>query len=193
MLIVGNALVSEDIIEKKFACDTRACLGACCVKGDAGAPLLSQEIEIIENEFPSIKPFLSEDGLRNIESQGFHTTDPDGESVTTCLPDGECSFLVYDGLTATCGIENAHKAGKTSFKKPISCHLYPIRAKQYGEYTALNYHRWDICEPACKRGENDNVPVYVFLKDALIRKMGEAWFAELTSLASDWESQKNNG
>ena len=96
-------------------------------------------------------------------------------------------------MTATCGIENAHKAGKTSFKKPISCHLYPIRAKQYGEYTALNYHRWDICEPACKRGENDNVPVYVFLKDALIRKMGEAWFAELTSLASDWESQKNNG
>ena len=192
MLIVGNALVSEDIIEKKFACDTRACLGACCVKGDAGAPLLASEIEIIENELPSIKPFLSEEGLRNIEKQGFYTSDPEGESVTTCLPTGECSFLVYEGLTATCGIENAHKEGKTDFKKPISCHLYPIRAKQYGEYTALNYHKWDICEPACGRGEDENIPVYAFLKEALIRKMGEAWYEELSVIANEWKSQKNN-
>jgi len=192
MLIVGNALVSEDIIEKKFACDTRACLGACCVKGDAGAPLLASEIEIIENELPSIKPFLSEEGLRNIEKQGFYTSDPEGESVTICLPTGECSFLVYEGLNATCGIENAHKEGKTDFKKPISCHLYPIRAKQYGEYTALNYHKWDICEPACRRGEDENIPVYAFLKEALIRKMGEAWYEELSAIANEWKSQKNN-
>ncbi|MFN5217314.1 MAG: DUF3109 family protein, partial [Sphingomonadales bacterium] len=119
-------------------------------------------------------------------------TDPDGESVTTCLPGGECSFLVYEGLTATCGIENAWKAGKTDFQKPVSCHLYPIRAKRYGEYTALNYHRWSICEPACQRGEQENIPVYAFLKEALIRKMGEAWYEELTAVAADWKSQKNN-
>lgn len=191
MLIVGNALVSEDIIEKKFACDTRACLGACCVKGDAGAPLLATEIDIIASELPAIAPFLSEEGLKNIQSQGFHTKDPDGEAVTTCLPGGECSFLVFKGLTATCGIENAHKSGATSFKKPVSCHLYPIRAKEYGEYTALNYHRWDICEPACKRGENEQIPVYAFLKEALIRKMGEEWYNELAALAASWPSQKN--
>ena len=192
MLIVGNALVSEDIIENKFACNTRVCHGACCVQGDAGAPLLAAEISIIEQELPKIQPFLSSAGLKNIEDHGFHTTDPDGESVTTCLPGGECSFLVYEGLTATCGIENAWKAGKTDFQKPVSCHLYPIRAKQYGEYTALNYHRWSICEPACQRGEQENIPVYAFLKEALIRKMGEAWYEELTAVAADWKSQKND-
>ena len=192
MLIVGNALVSEDIIENKFACNTRVCHGACCVQGDAGAPLLAAEISIIEQELPKIQPFLSSAGLKNIEDHGFHTTDPDGEAVTTCLPGGECSFLVYEGLTATCGIEKAWKAGKTDFQKPVSCHLYPIRAKQYGEYTALNYHRWSICEPACQRGEQENIPVYAFLKEALIRKMGEAWYEELTAVAADWKSQKND-
>jgi len=192
MLIVGNALVSEDIIEKKFACNTRACLGACCVKGDAGAPLLPEEIQIIEQELPGISPFLSEEGIKNIATQGFHTKDPEGDAVTTCLPGGECSFLVYEGMVATCGIENAWKAGKTAFKKPVSCHLYPIRAKEYGEYTALNYHRWDICEPACKRGEDENIPVYAFLKEALIRKMGEDWYNELAAVAASWPSQKNN-
>jgi hypothetical protein len=192
MLIVGNAIVSEDVIEKKFACNTLACHGACCVKGDAGAPLLAEEIKIIEEEFSGIRPFLSKDGLQNIDEQGFHTVDPDGEAVTTCLPGGECSFLVYEGLTATCGIENAWKAGKSTFQKPVSCHLYPIRTKQYGEYMALNYHRWDICEPACDRGNQENIPVYAFLKDALIRKMGEEWYTEFVSIAKDWASQKNN-
>ncbi|MFM7765971.1 MAG: DUF3109 family protein [Sphingomonadales bacterium] len=192
MLIVGNALVSEDIIEKKFACNTRACLGACCVQGDAGAPLLPEEIEILESELPAIKPFLATTGLDNIETNGFHATDPEGDAVTTCLPSGECSFLVYDGMTATCGIENAWKAGKTDFQKPVSCHLYPIRAKQYGEYIALNYHRRDICEPAFGRGKKENIPVYAFLKEALIRKMGEEWFTELTAVAEGWVSQKNN-
>ena len=192
MLIVGNALVSEDIIEKKFACNTHVCHGVCCVQGDAGAPLLAIELAIIEKELPKIQSFLSAEGLKNIEEQGFHTSDPDGEPVTTCLPGGECSFLVYEGLTATCGIENAWKAGKTDFQKPVSCHLYPIRAKQYSEYTALNYHRWSICEPACQRGEQENIPVYAFLKEALIRKMGEAWYEELKAVAADWKSQKNN-
>lgn len=192
MLIVGNAIVSEDVIEKKFACNTLACHGACCVQGDAGAPLLPDEIHIIAKELPVISDFLSKEGLQLIHEQGFHTTDPDGEAVTTCLPGGECSFLVYEGITATCGIENAWKAGKSTFQKPVSCHLYPIRAKQYGEYMALNYHRWDICEPACQRGNEENIPVYAFLKDALIRKMGAEWYTEFEAIAKDWESQKND-
>lgn len=192
MLIVGNALVSEDIIEKNFACNTRACLGACCVQGDAGAPLLAEEIDVLEKELPAIEPYLAKAGLENIALHGFHTTDPEGEIVTTCLPGGECSFLVYEGMTATCGIENAWGAGKTIFQKPVSCHLYPIRFKQYGEYTALNYHQWEICEPACKRGDKENIPIHAFLKEALIRKMGEEWYAELFEVAAKRASQKNN-
>jgi hypothetical protein len=138
MLIVGNAIVSEDVIEKKFACNTQACHGACCVKGDAGAPLLAEEIKIIEEEFSGIRPFLSKGGLQNIDEQGFHTVDPDREAVTTCLPGGECSFLVYEGLTATCGIENAWKAGKLS---PLPYPRETIRRIHGPELPSLGYLR----------------------------------------------------
>ncbi len=192
MLIVGNALVSEDVLDKQFACQLSQCHGACCVKGDAGAPLEASEIAIIAQEMEKIQPFLSEEGKETIIEQGFHTLDPEGESVTVCRPEGECVFVVYEGLTAVCGIEKAYYAGQTTFKKPISCHLYPIRAKQYGEYLALNYHKWEICEPACQAGKAQQIPVYRFLKDALIRKMGEEWYTELAAVAADWTSNQHH-
>ena len=171
MLIVGNALVSEEVLTRKFRCAIESCKGACCVHGDAGAPLESEEIEIIQQELEVVKPFMSDSGLKLLSERGFSETDSfDGEAVTVCEPTGECVFVVYDSAgIAGCAIEKAYHSGKTWFRKPLSCHLYPIRAKKYGEYTALNYHQWSICSDACAVGEKEQIPVYSFLREALTR------------------------
>jgi hypothetical protein len=186
LIIIGEALVSEDILEKKFICHLEKCHGACCVSGDRGAPLDRTEIEVIEKELQVIKPFMDEEGLELLAKEGFYETDPDdGELVTTCRSDGACIFVVYEEGITQCAIEKAHKNKLTSYKKPMSCHLYPIRAAKYGDYTVLNYDKWDICQSACSLGEALNVPVFQFLKEPLIRKMGEAWYKELEVVSSD--------
>lgn len=187
MIIVGNALVSEEILDRRFICQLDKCHGACCVQGDAGAPLAAEELTLLEAELPAIRPYLSREGLAEIDASGMAETDREGEAVTRCLPGGECVFVVYEGPVAVCGIEKAWQAGATSFRKPVSCHLYPIRAKKYGEYIAMNYHHWDICSPACKAGNEQQVPVYRFLRDALVRKMGPEWYEELEAVARDWQ------
>ncbi len=189
MLIVGNALVSEEVLTRKFRCAIESCKGACCVHGDAGAPLESEEIEIIQQELEAVKPFMSDSGLKLLSERGFSETDSfDGEAVTVCEPSGECVFVVYDSNgVAGCAIEKAYHSGKTWFRKPLSCHLYPIRAKKYGEYTALNYHQWSICSDACVVGEKEQIPVYSFLREALTRKMGPSWYEELEAVAKLWE------
>lgn len=189
MLIVGNALVSEEVLTRKFRCAIESCKGACCVHGDAGAPLESEEIEIIQQELEVVKPFMSDSGLKLLSERGFSETDSfDGEAVTVCEPTGECVFVVYDSAgIAGCAIEKAYHSGKTWFRKPLSCHLYPIRAKKYGEYTALNYHQWSICSDACAVGEKEQIPVYSFLREALTRKMGPIWYEELEAVAKLWE------
>lgn len=194
MLIVGDAIVSENILEKHFACRLSKCKGACCVKGDAGAPLERNEIELIQNDLPEILPFVAQKGSESIGAKGFYEHDATGELVTACLPEGDCVFVAWESDVAVCGIEKAHLAGKTSFRKPLSCHLYPVRAKKIGDYTALNYHQWDICAPACAAGEEAKIPVFRFVKDALVRKMGQEWYDELELLAEDWlkNSDKNN-
>jgi hypothetical protein len=191
MIIVGDVLLSEDILEKKFACQLQKCHGACCVQGDAGAPLEPEEIEIIQHELDAIRPFLESTALQSIGQNGFYETDESCEAVTRCLPGGECVFVVYEGKTAVCGIEKAWLAGATAFRKPVSCHLYPIRAKKYGEYMVMNYHNWEICKPACAAGEELKMPVYRFLREALIRKKGEEWYGELEQVAFSWAKQKN--
>lgn len=184
MLIIGEALVSEDILEKKFVCHLEKCKGECCVSGDRGAPLADEEILILQNSLEAIKPFIDEEGLDLLKRDGFYETDPDdGELVTTCRSDGACVFVVYEKGMTQCAIEKAHQAGKTDFKKPISCHLYPIRVAKYGEYTVLNYNQWDICNPACSLGESLNEPLYRFLKEPLIKKMGPEWYDELEMVA----------
>ncbi len=189
MLIVGNALVSEEVLTRKFRCAIESCKGACCVHGDAGAPLETEEIEIIQQELEAVKPFMSDSGLKLLSERGFSETDSfDGEAVTVCEPSGECVFVVYDSAgIAGCAIEKAYYSGKTWFRKPLSCHLYPIRAKKYGEYTALNYHQWSICSDACAVGEKEQIPVYSFLREALTRKMGPSWYEELEAVARLWE------
>lgn len=189
MIIHEQTLISEDLFERNFICNLSKCKGACCVEGEQGAPLNESEIALLEKELNQIKPYLTEQSLEAINQKGFWETDPEGDLVTTCLPTGECNFSRYENGILSCGIEQAWKDGKTSFRKPISCHLYPIRISQVGEYEALNYHRWDVCKPACALGDEHQLPVYRFLKDALIRQYGEEWYNELDEIGTAYLEQ----
>jgi Protein of unknown function (DUF3109) len=181
MILVGNAVLSDDIKDHFFVCDLQACKGACCVEGDAGAPLEEEEIKIIEDVYPQVKEYLSEEGRKVIEAQGTWVIDKDGDKGTPTVGDNkECAYAIYDDRgVLKCGIEQAYLDGKTTWQKPISCHLYPIRVTKYDHYDALNYDRWQVCDPACHLGKQLQVPLYVFLKDALVRKYGQAWYDEL--------------
>ena len=187
MLIVDDKLVSEELFDKQFVCDLNACKGVCCVEGDAGAPVTDEEADKLEEELENIRPFLRKEGLEAISKEGVFTIDSDGDMVTPLVEGKECAYVVFEenGL-ASCGIEKAWKAGKTDFRKPISCHLYPVRTAKVSEYTALNYHKWGICSAACTLGEHLKVPVYVFVKDALVRAYGESWYEELSVAAEAW-------
>ena len=180
MILIQDQVLSDDVKEQFFVCDLDACKGACCVEGDLGAPLEESELKELEASFEAVKPYLSEEGLKAIEKEGLYIKDFEGDYSTTTINGKECAFAIYDekGILK-CGIERAYLDGKTEFKKPISCHLYPIRVTKYDHYEALNYDRWSICSAACTLGERLGVPVYKFLKDALIRKYGEAWYKEL--------------
>lgn len=180
MILIDDAVLSDDIKEQFFVCDLKACKGACCVEGDLGAPLEDSELKELEDSFESVKPYLSKEGLAAIEKEGLYVKDFEGDYSTTTIDGKECAFAIYDEKKVLkCGIEQAYLDGKTTFKKPISCHLYPIRITKYDHYEALNYDRWDICSAACTLGAKLGVPVYKFLKDALIRKYGEAWYQQL--------------
>lgn len=177
---IGDKVVSTQIFERKFVCDLNACKGACCIEGDAGAPLTEEEVSILEDNLEAIKPYMREEGLKAIDEQGVFYMDQDNEPVTTLVNDAECAFVFFDekGITK-CSIEQAHLDGKLDFKKPISCHLYPIRVKQFNEFKALNYDTWSICSDACTLGEKLGVPVYQFLKEPIIRAFGEGFYTEL--------------
>lgn len=185
MISVGKALVSDDLLSEQFVCDLQKCKGACCVEGDAGAPLEAAEVDILKQEFPNFKSYLRPEGIQAVEEQGTHLIDPlDGEPVTPLVNNAECAYVVFDEKgTTLCGIEKAWRDGKTTFRKPVSCHLYPIRIQAYKSFDAVNYHKWQICAPACDLGKELKVPVYRFAKDALIRKYGDDWYTELEHLA----------
>lgn len=180
MLAIQKTLVSLDLLERYFVCDLSACKGACCIKGDAGAPLTEEEIDLLENIVEDILPFLDEEGKDVIAKKGVFEIDVDGDKGTALLENGRCSFaLVDENGMVSCGIEKAETAGKVNFKKPISCHLYPVRITEHEAYDAVNYSKWDICQPACDCGAKLNVPLYRFLKEALSRKYGNEWYEEL--------------
>lgn len=187
---VKDKVVSTQIFEQKFVCDLNACKGACCIKGDAGAPLTFEEVDILEENLDKIKPYLRDEGLKAIKEQGVFYMDQHNEPVTTLVNDAECAFVFFDenGITK-CGVEQAHKEGKIDFKKPISCHLYPIRAKKFDDFTALNYDKWDICAPACDCGNKLDVPVFKFLKEPIIRAYGEVFFKELEIVSKELKDQ----
>lgn len=192
MIVIQDTIISEELFDIKFTCHLEKCKGACCIKGDAGAPLEATDIEEIEKNLDRIKPFMTPEYRQGIEENGFYETDKDGDTVTTCSADGACNFVVYDALgTTQCAIEMAHNAGEIGYKKPISCHLYPVRLRKFKNYTAVNYNYWDICKPACTLGQELNIPIYKFVKEALTRKFGAEWYSELEMQAMDYKKEIN--
>lgn len=185
MFQIGKTIVSEDILEKEFVCNLTACKGACCVDGDSGAPLLKEELAILEQIYPVVKPFLRPEGIAVIEEQGTWVTDKDNELGTPLINDKDCAYVIFDKDTALCGIEQAYNQGLIDWKKPVSCHLYPIRIKDFSSFQAVNYDRWDICSAACSLGKELEVPVYKFVKEALVRRFGTAWYEELEKVAEE--------
>lgn len=186
MFQLGKTLVSEEILEKDFVCNLSACKGACCVDGNAGAPLDDKETEILVDIYADVRPYLRPEGIAAIEKQGAFVKGEDGEWETPLVNDSECAYVVFsDNGTAKCGLEEAYNQGVTQWKKPVSCHLYPVRVREYTELTAVNYHKWEICDSACALGEELKVPIYKFVKEALIRKFGKAWYSELEVVAGE--------
>jgi len=187
MFIVQDILISEDVIKKQFLCQLDACKGACCWEGDYGAPLEDAELHTLENIYEDVKPFLRPEGIKAIEEQGlFVYIKKENEWATPLINDRDCAFLTFEknGI-AKCGIEKAYEAGATDFQKPISCHLYPIRVSKNEKtgFEAINYDEWDICSAACSAGKKAELPVYKFVKNALVRQYGESFYEELDAMA----------
>ena len=194
MLMIDNVLVSDEVLESKFICALDKCKGACCYEGDFGAPLSQEEKQTLDEIYPKVKEFLDTASIDQIEKEGLYSYYKEMKSWgTSLMPDGACVFMTRDknGIAA-CGIETAYKQGAVDFQKPISCHLYPIRVKTNIEqgFIAVNYDQWDICKAACSLGEKHKMPLFRFVKDALIRKFGESFYEQLEAAAEDLNFNK---
>ncbi len=191
MFIIGNnTLVSLDVLEKEFCCDLDTCRGCCCIEGDAGCPISDEELKRIESILPELLPQMTKEARAVVEQQGLSYLDPSGEQVLSIVNGKDCVFARTDHQGwCYCLIEKAYNAGKIDFKKPISCHLYPIRLTKVGEYTGVEYHRWDICHCARIKGKKLHLPLYQFLKEPLIRRFGQEWYDELELTANEWKKQ----
>lgn len=190
ILQVGDVLLSPEILTERFCCDYEKCRGICCVEGNAGAPVTLEEIGEIEDVLDDVWSDLSAQAQSVIDRQGVAYNDPEGDLVTSIVGGKDCVFTCYDGGNCLCALERAFRQGRTHFCKPISCSLYPIRAKRFGDGSVgLNYHRWAICRDAVRKGEELDIPVYKFLREPLIRCFGEAWYKELEALADELRSQ----
>lgn len=194
MIVIDNILVSEDVIDKQFVCDLAKCKGGCCEDGAAGAPLEREEMTIINTVFEKVKPYLTPDAIKEIEKKGRYVYDTEFEWVTPTLDNDKdiCVYGIRDGQgIIKCAFEQAYYDKIIEWKKPISCHLYPVIAKKgkHGDYERVNYEpREQLCSPACALGEKRKVPVYEFLKEPLIRKYGEGFYEALATIArGDWE------
>ena len=192
MIAVGGVLLSDEVIEENFVCDLLKCKGGCCVDGDSGAPLTKEETKTIAKIYPKIKSYLSAEYIAEVEKQGTHVMDDEYGYVTPTINGGICVYAYTDELgIVKCAIEKAYNDGVVDFKKPISCHLYPIRIKQLPGYEAVNYEpRPTLCRPACKQGNKLKVPVYKFLKEPIIRKFGEDFYKELDAVAIQYRKHK---
>lgn len=191
MLRIQDTLVSGDLIERFFICDLDKCLGACCIEGDAGAPLTDEEYERLCELMPEVYPLLSPAAQKVVEEQGPGYYDEEGDLVTSIVDGRDCVFTTYaPGGKCLCALEKAHREGKIPFFKPASCHLYPVRLKEYEDFTAVNLHRWKICKCAEVLGRAKGVRAYQFLKDPLIRRFGQEWYDELFEGAEAYLASK---
>jgi len=191
MVEIDDKLISLDVFEKRFVCDLNACRGACCIEGDSGAPLEEDEIDIIEENLEKIKLYMRAEGLAEVDKTGVFYMDQDNEPVTTLVNDAECAFVFFDENNITkCAIEAAYNNGDITYKKPISCHLYPIRVKKLTNYVALNYSHWKICNDACKLGKSLDIKTFKFLKEPIIRKWGTDFYEKLEVIDQELEKRK---
>ena len=194
MIQIDDKLISEDLFSEEFVCNLAKCKGICCVEGDAGAPLDEDETHILDEIYPKIKPYLRPEGIQAIVEQGTYTLDFEGDLVTPLVNNAECAYVIFDEKGYTkCAIEKAYEDGVIDWQKPISCHLYPIRITEYSNFSAINYHEWDICSDACTLGKELGVKVYQFLKKPLIRKYGEEFYQTLSEAAEEWEKEFGKG
>jgi hypothetical protein len=182
MIILDHTILSDEIKEVRFCCDLEKCRGACCVEGDAGAPLEEEEISFLEDYIDAIKPYMLPGGIAEVESLGVFDYDAEGRFVTPLVNGRECAFVYFDSGIARCAIEKAYSENKIPFQKPVSCHLYPVRITSTPGNELVNYHRWPICQQALAKGSRENIPLYRFLESALIRKFGKAWYKNLLRL-----------
>ncbi|MBR5849630.1 MAG: DUF3109 family protein [Alistipes sp.] len=190
MIEIDDKIISADLLREGFLCDLSQCKGICCVEGNAGAPLEIEEVDILEEEYPNYKPYMTPEGIAAVEAQGFMVVDEDGDYTTPLVNDAECAYTYQEGGVTLCAIEKAWMEGKCSFRKPISCHLYPIRLVNFSNGSVgLNYHRWTVCDCARRCGKAAGVPVYKSLREAIIRRFGEEFYAQLEAAAELLKNQ----
>ena len=189
MLEIDNVIVSLDVVEKKFCCDLAKCKGVCCVEGDSGAPLKEQEKELIEKHYDVYKQYMTPEAIKEVEKQGFHVIDSDGDLVTPIINNKECVYTYTENGFTFCAIEKAYREGLIDWKKPESCELYPIRVKDFDEFKAMNYDKWKICQPARELGFKKGLPIYKFLKEPLIKYFGESWYENLEIAVDEAKKQ----
>lgn len=195
MIQIDDTIISTDLFDTRFCCDLSVCKGECCVEGDSGAPLEQAELARLEEVLPVVWDDLSEKSKAVIERQGVSYVDVEGDLVTSIVGQGECVFSRFeeDG-TCICAIEKAYREGRVGFYKPISCHLYPVRLETLRNGTvALNVHRWKVCRCAFAKGQEENVPLYVFLKEPLIRRFGKEWYEKVEIAAEELKKMEDRG
>ncbi len=185
MIEIDDKIVSADLLRDCFACDLAACKGICCVEGNAGAPLEIGEVDTLEREYAAYKPYMTAAGVAAVERQGFMVVDEEGDYTTPLVDGAECAYAVQEEGVTLCAIEKAWREGRTPFRKPISCHLYPIRLVHFSNgTTGLNYHRWSVCEPARRCGARLGIPVYKALREPIVRRFGEEFYEALEAAAN---------
>lgn len=190
MFEIQNTLVSLDLAEEFFCCDLEQCKGQCCIEGDAGAPVTHAECREIRRALPATVSFMLPRAMEEVESNGVAYIDEEGDLVTTLLDGRNCAFTCYGpGGVCLCALEAAYRKGLTQWKKPISCSLYPLRLTEYERFTAVNYHRWDICKSARANGRKLGVRLYEFLREPLIERFGQEWYDELALVCSEYLKQ----
>jgi hypothetical protein len=186
MLQIDDTIISLDLFREQFICDIAHCKGICCIEGDAGAPLAGEEVTLIKKLLPEVWDELTPKAQEVINAQGVSYIDEDGEPVTSIVNGGECVFTYFDEKgVCGCIFEKAYNEGRIGWKKPISCHLYPVRLQKYHDFTAVNYHHWSVCDCARRLGKKEGVPVFRFLQEPLVRRFGEEWFEQLEIFYSE--------
>lgn len=190
MIEIDGKIISLDIFKECFLCDLGKCKGICCVEGNAGAPLEEDEVEVLEQEYEAYKEYMKPEGVASIERNGFMVVDCDGDLTTPLINDAECAYSFEENGVTLCAVEKAWREGKTQFRKPISCHLYPIRVSKFSNGTyGLNYHRWDVCVPAVECGKKAGIPVYEALKEPLVRCFGEEFYEKISEIDQSMREQ----